>query len=173
MAGVYGQPMIPKPALLAIALLGLTGSPTFARSYHLRNIEVVDPWTRPAPAGATAVGYMVLTNQGKGPVSLLSANTTAAKAISLHQTTVAAGIATMATLPKGIVIPSGGSVSLSPGGYHMMLEKTVGPLSPGGSVPVTLVFSGGKNLRIDLEVRTGTGVASPADAMAGMSRMNH
>jgi copper(I)-binding protein len=173
MAGVYGTSVIPKPALLAITLLGLTGSPAFARSYHLRDIEVVDPWSRPAPAGATAVGYMVLTNHGKRPVSLLSANTTAAKAISLHQTTVAAGVATMATLPKGIVIPSGGSVSLSPGGYHMMLEKTVGPLSPDGSVPVTLVFSGGKNLRIDLEVRTGTGVASPADAMAGMSRMKH
>jgi len=79
MAGVYGTSVIPKPALLAITLLGLTGSPAFARSYHLRDIEVVDPWSRPAPAGATAVGYMVLTNHGKRPVSLLSANTTAAR----------------------------------------------------------------------------------------------
>ena len=95
------------PILAAAILLLLAASPALAKSYNLRTLEVADPWTRPAPAGGTAVGYMVLTNHGKTPLSLLSAHTALAKTVSLHQTRVAAGVASMAVVPRGIVIPPG------------------------------------------------------------------
>ena len=161
--------MIRKRALFsALALLALAASPALAKSFRLQSLEVGDPWTRPAPAGGTAVGYMVLTNRGKAPVSLLSAHTALARTVSLHQTTLAGGVASMAAVRAGVVIPPGGSVALAPGGYHMMLEGIAKPLAPGGSAPVVLVFSGGQKLRIDLEVRTGA-----PDAMAGMAGMHH
>ena len=158
------------PILAAAILLLLAASPALAKSYNLRTLEVADPWTRPAPAGGTAVGYMVLTNHGKTPLSLLSAHTALAKTVSLHQTRVAAGVASMAVVPRGIVIPPGQTVAVAPGGYHLMLEGVAKALNPGDSAPLVLVFSGGQKLRVELEVRSG---AAPAGGMANMAGMHH
>jgi len=56
----------------------------------------------------------------------------------------------MREVEKGLEIPAGGSVTLAPGGFHLMMTGLKGPLKQGTSVPLTLVFE--KAGRIDVEL---------------------
>jgi hypothetical protein len=40
----------------------------------------------------------------------------------------------------GLEIPANGSVTLAPGGSHIMFERPKEPLKEGGKLPVTLTF---------------------------------
>ena len=51
-----------------------------------------------------------------------------------------------------IKIPAGGSVTLKPGGYHVMLMGVSAPLKAGDSVPLTLTIDE-KGKRTTLEVK--------------------
>ncbi len=154
----------------ALAAL-LAAAPASARSYRAGALEIADPWTRPAPAGAMAVGYMVIRNAGKAPVTLVSARSPLARKVTLHQTTVAGWVARMAALPRGLAVAAGGAVALAPGGYHLMLEGLAKPLAVGGAAPLTLVFSNGQTVQVDLAVQTQP--SAPAASMAGMDHSRH
>jgi copper(I)-binding protein len=157
-------------ALVAIAL------PAAASSYRLGAVEVVDPWSRPAAAGMNGVGYMAIKNNGKTPIVLTGASTPLAAKISLHQTSMAGGVMRMAPVSGGLTVPPGGTVTLAPAGYHMMLEGLTKPLALGQRAPVTLTFADGKKMQIDLSVQTSAGAAParPATgAMGSMPGMNH
>ena len=153
------------PAALFLALLA--ASPVLAKSYKTGEVEVADAWTRPAAAGGMAVGYFTLTNHGKAPVTLVSASSPAARAVTLHQTSIINGVASMIPLPKGLAAAPGKSVTVGPGGYHLMLEGLAKPLAAGGNAPLTLTFSNGHKLMVDLAVQT------QAPAMGAMAGMNH
>lgn len=162
--------MKPIPVLAAVVLVGLAVQPAAARSYRAGALEVTDPWTRPAPAGAVGVGYMAIANTGKAAVRLVAASTPAAKAVSLHRSSVVNGVARMSTVAGGIAIPAGGSAVLGPGGYHMMLEGLAKPLGLGERAPLTLKFSNGQQVQVELAVQLQAGGPGPTgmDAMSGM-----
>lgn len=162
-------------AALAVAALAGATQPALARSYRTGAIEVTDPWTRPAPAGAVGVGYMSLANTGKTAVSLVSATTPAAKTITLHKSSVVGGVARMSAVAGGISIPPGGSAVLGPGGYHMMLEGLAKPLSAGERAPMTLKFSNGQSVQVELAVQLQPGAAAGGgmESMPGMAGMTH
>jgi hypothetical protein len=63
-----------------------------------------------------------------------------------------------------IAVPAHASVTLAPGGYHLMLEHVRRPLRPGERVSVSLRFAGGKAVPATLVVRSG-GAAMPGMAM--------
>jgi copper(I)-binding protein len=161
------------PLVLALAAVAL---PAAARSYRLGAVEVVDPWSRPAAAGQTGVGYMAVKNTGKAPIVLTGASTPLAAKASLHRTSMAGGVMRMAPVSGGLTIPPGGSVSFAPAGYHLMLEGLTKPLTLGQRAPITLTFADGKKVQIELSVQTAAG---PAPAGAGsaatgaMPGMNH
>jgi copper(I)-binding protein len=158
-----------KPVLPILTLVLLAATPAGARSYRAGLVEVVDPWTRPAAAAAMGVGYLGLVNHGTVPVTLLSAQSPAARTVSLHQTRVTDGVARMAPMPGGLTIPAGGTIALSPGGYHLMLEGLSKPLTAGATAPLTLRFSNGARAAVDLVVQ----VQPPAAAAPGMEHAHH
>ena len=161
-----------RPATAALGLLLIAALPAAARSYRAGVLEITDPWTRPAPAGAMGVGYMAISNSSNAAVALVSAKTPAAKTVSLHQTTVTGGVARMAAVPDGIVIPARGKTAFAPGGYHLMLEGLVRPLAMGARTPLTLTYSNGRTVQVELTVQTQP--AAPAmGAMPGMDRSGH
>ena len=167
--------MIPSVRTVAaiVVLAMIAASPAVARTVRAGSVVIADPWTRPAPVGAMAVGYMGLMNAGTTPVVLVSATSPAARAVSLHQTTITDGVARMAALPNGVQIPPGGQASFAPGGYHLMLEGLVKPLALGTSVPLTLQFSNGLKVRIGLNVQLQPGVAAAAGTMNAVLHSNH
>ena len=60
----------------------------------------------------------------------------------MHQTTIKEGIASMAKI-EALTIPANGSVTLEPGGMHIMLMKLQGPLIKGD--PLSLSFNDSNN----------------------------
>jgi copper(I)-binding protein len=155
-------------ALAALAALTIS-APAFAGDYRAGGIEVRRPWTRPAQAGMNGVGYLTVTNVGAKPVKLLSVETPAAKSATIHQSSMANGVSSMRAVTGGLTIAPGAKVEFAPGGYHLMLMGLTSAQALGGKVPLTLVFDGGRKMRIDLSVEAG---APKADPMAGM-HMDH
>ncbi|PTS82954.1 copper chaperone PCu(A)C [Caulobacter sp. HMWF009] len=54
----------------------------------------------------------------------------------------------------GVEIPAGARVDFAPDGYHFMLRGLKQPLAAGQKIPVTLVFDLGRQLTVQLAVRT-------------------
>lgn len=160
-------------ALAAVALPAFVAPafapPAFAGDYRAGGIEVRRPWTRPAQAGMNGVGYLVLANVGAKPVKLVAVESPAARSVTVHQSSMANGVSSMRPVAGGLTIAPGATVAFSPGGYHLMLMGLTSAQALGGKVPVTLVFDGGRKMRIDLSVEAGAPKAGgSADPMAGM-----
>jgi copper(I)-binding protein len=78
---------------------------------------------------------------------------------------------TMRPVKDGLPIPAGKSVSLAPGGYHLMLMDLKAPLKKGDKIPVTLKFEKAGDVNVTLDVRDigATGTSGQMDhAKPGM-----
>ncbi len=160
-------------ALAALAALTLSApaisSHAWAGDYRAGGVEVRRPWTRPAQAGMNGVGYLTVTNVGAKPVRLVAVESPAAKSVTIHQSSMANGVSSMRPVTGGLTIAPGATVAFAPGGYHLMLMGLTSAQALGGKAPLTLVFDGGRKMRIDLSVEAGP---PKADPMAGM-HMDH
>jgi len=52
-----------------------------------------------------------------------------------------------------LALPAGKSITLSPGGYHVMLMDLVQPLREGESIPVTLTFADKEGRKTTQEIK--------------------
>jgi periplasmic copper chaperone A len=136
----------------AIGLLALL-VPALASGQTAGDLAISHPWTRPTPGTMTpGVGYMTLENHGPVDDRLLSAESPAAGAVTMHKSEVKDGIARMLPHEEGIAIPAHGSASLEPGGYHLMLSNLKAPLALGQAVPLTLTFAKAGRVTVELRV---------------------
>lgn len=119
-------------------------------------LVVQDGWWRSLPGGIPAGGYFTLRNNGRQSVVLTGATSPACGSIMLHQTTSTGGMAGMQHVPR-VDVPSGGSASFAPGGYHLMCMQPGTAMKPGGAVPVTLLFQGGAKLTANFAVKNAAG----------------
>jgi copper(I)-binding protein len=55
---------------------------------------------------------------------------------------------------EAIDVPAGGSVSLQPGGLHVILINLKQPLKQGEAFPLTLTFAKGGTLTIEVPVKS-------------------
>ncbi|WP_165837152.1 copper chaperone PCu(A)C [Phenylobacterium hankyongense] len=157
--------------LFAAAAAAVIASSAQAASYRLGGLEVIQPWSRPAAAGTTGVGYMTLANRGRALDALVAVASPVARKVEMHSASMAGGIMRMDRQDR-VAIPAGGQVAFAPGGYHLMLVGLAKPLKAGDSVPATLTFASGAKLKVDFAV--GTGLGAPAmPPMAGMGGMDH
>lgn len=125
-----------RSAALAI-LIVLAAVPTLAQQGPIR---VETAWAR-ASAGEAKNGaaYMTLHNVGTGPDKLLSASSSAAGKVELHNHIMVGNVAQMRPV-DAIEVSPGSPTVLQPGGLHVMLLDLKGPLKAGQSFPVTLTF---------------------------------
>lgn len=89
--------------------------------------------------GERTAMYVVITNRGARDDQLDSISTPAAERAEMHRTVDHGGMRTMEPLGS-VLIPAGGSVSLEPGGHHVMLLNLTRTLAAGDSVRATLHF---------------------------------
>jgi len=121
------------------------------------SIQVTGAWSRPVPAGLpTGVVYLTVANLGHDPDRLIGAETPVAAHMTLHRTTMANGMMSMAAVPGGAEIPPGGVLKIEPGGYHLMLEGLKGGLKAGAHFPATLTFAHAGQVRIEVQVQAGS-----------------
>ena len=148
----------------AAAILPLTLSSASAHEYEAGSLHIEHPWARATPPKAGVAGaYMVIENHGKTADRLLGGSTAAAKEVQVHSMTMDGGVMKMRQLTDGLALPAGKSVTLAPGGYHLMLIDPVQPLKQGERVPMTLKFEKAGMVKVDLAVE-GMGAQGPEEA---------
>jgi len=149
--------------VVALVLLALVcASAAEARDYKLGALEISQPWARATPAGAPAGGgFLKITNTGTSPDRLISAKSPVADIVQVHEMKMDGSVMRMREVEKGLEIPAGGTVTLAPGGYHLMMMGLKGPLKQGTNVPVTLVFEKAGKIEIELSV-AGLGATQPS-----------
>jgi copper(I)-binding protein len=153
---------------LSVALFA-GGCATSATQPRATGIHLENAWARRAPAMAAGAGghaghgmpaqggggngavYVTIVNDG-APDALLSAATSTAAAVELHEVVQEGGVMKMRPLPR-FEVPGGGRVEMKPGGYHIMLLGLTRDLKPGDTVSVTLTFDKAGRMTVDAPVR--------------------
>lgn len=124
------------------------------------DIVVESPWVREGPPNAkTLAAYMVLRNDGDRTEVLKGVSTPAFEKVEIHRTVMEEGVATMVP-QESLTIPQGQSVTLEPGGFHLMLINAKKALKEGEDVELTLRFNDGENIDIDAPVRKDPAASS-------------
>jgi copper(I)-binding protein len=138
---------------LAAASL-LLAAPALAEPVTVGDLTIDRPQLRETPAGApVAGGYMLVTNGGSEDDTLVAASVDAAPEVEIHEMRMDGDIMRMREVEGGLVIPAGQSVSLQPGGYHLMLMGP-DPLAEGEAHEVTLTFENAGEVTVSFAVET-------------------
>jgi len=155
---------------LAVTLAALCAAPALAQDITAGTLRIAKPWSRATPGGAkVGGGYLTITNTGTTPDRLVSATTTVADHVEIHEMATKDGVMTMRPLASGLAIEPGKTVALAPGSYHLMLMNLKAPLKQGDKVPVTLTFEKAGKVDVTLDVQ-GLGAREPG-AGGAMHRM--
>lgn len=135
-----------------LALVGVMLTSTGALAQDMPEIDITGMWVRAtqlegAPSHSmggditpVSAAYMTIKNPGEQQVILRGAETTVAGIVEIHETQIVNEVMQMRPIEDGIEIPSGESVSLEPGGLHMMLMELTQELVEGEAISLTLQF---------------------------------
>ena len=147
--------------LLASDAVGQTGQ-----------LEVKDPWARATP-GSAANGAAYLTIVSPTSDRLTGASSPIAKKAELHTMSMEGGVMKMRPL-AAIDILAGQTVTLSPGGMHIMLVGLAQPLREGQTFPLTLLFeqAGPRQVTVAIEKAGAMGHGGQATGSPAM-HMHH
>jgi copper(I)-binding protein len=111
---------------------------------------------------------MKVNNNGASDHALVGGSSPAAEVVELHTHTMEDGMMRMRQVEK-IDLPAGESVSLQPGGLHVMLIGLKQNLVPDESIPLTLRFEDGSEVTLQAPVRKLQMKMKPMDH----GKMNH
>lgn len=112
-------------------------------------------WVRP-PQGMDrpAAGYLVITG-GSQADALLSARSPIAGSVEVHETSMdSSGMTGMHPISR-LEVPAGATVTLQPGGYHLMFMNVTGTVEVGAKVKIELTFEKAGTITVEAEVRQG------------------
>jgi len=157
----------------AAVILVLSTALAQAEDVKAGDLVIQQAWSRATPGGAkVAGGYLIIENKGTSPDRLLGGATDLAARIEVHEMTMKDGVMTMRPLDNGLTIAPGKTVTLAPGGYHLMLMDLKGALKQGDKVPLTLQFEKAGKVQVSFDVQ-GVGAQAPAGAAQGGGAMDH
>lgn len=121
-----------------------------APSAWAANVSVSDAWARATMPGQKVSGaYMKLTSDADA--KLVGASSPAVPRVEVHEMKMDGDVMRMREV-KSIDLPKGKTVSLEPGGYHIMLMNLAKPIAAGEVIPLTLTIeSGGKRETVEVK----------------------
>lgn len=130
-------------------------------------LKVVTAWARATPGGAK-VGAAFLEIQGApdGDDKLLGASSPIAGAVELHDHIKDGGIMRMRRV-EAIPVPAGKTVTLKPGGLHLMLLELKAPLVEGDAFDITLTFEKAGTIKVNAPVQKIGAMTGPVEAGSG------
>lgn len=120
-----------------------------------QSLSLDSAWAKAADGMSGVFGTLV--NNTDEPVTLLSAVSERAGLVELHETAMVDGTSIMREVEGGFEIPAMGTFELVPGGNHIMLMELTSELLPGELLPVSLTFSNGEIIELELDVRDFAG----------------
>lgn len=142
-----------------IVLLALLPALATAHDGQAGDIAVTQPWSRAAGANGTGAGFLTIRNAGTQPDRLLAAASPVARKVELHSHIRDGEVMRMRPV-EGIAVPPGETVTLQPGGQHVMLIGLTEALNQGSEVPLTLRFERAGEVQVMLHV-LGAGARRP------------
>lgn len=104
-------------------------------------LEIADTWVKAASEGMTAA-FGVITNTADHDVVVVGAHSDATSMIELHEVVDD----TMRPVEGGLVVPAGGSLTLEPGGYHLMFMDVTKAIAAGDEISIVLDLEDGSQL---------------------------
>ncbi len=142
---------------------------TFAHEYKLGDLVVDHPMTfATAPTAQTGGGFFTITNHGTQSDRLVSVTADFPR-VEIHTTVMDGDVARMMQLVDGIEVPPGETVTLMPGGMHIMFMGLRGdPFEVGEEIPATLVFENAGSMDVLFMVEERN-----MDAASGMDHSGH
>jgi periplasmic copper chaperone A len=128
-------------AVFALASAQPSTLPALAADYDVGSMHITQPWSRATPKGATAgAGYMTITNKGTAQDRVSCVSDDASAQCQIHSMTMEGGVMKMRPVEGGLEIKPGETVTLKPGGFHVMFVDLKHPLEQGNKIKVTLKF---------------------------------
>jgi len=150
--------------LLAAAGFGV------ASAQKAGDLSIDKAWSRATPRGAkVAAGYLTITNNGNAPDRLLGATSPAASRVEIHQMAMNNDVMTMRPATEGVAIEPGKTVTLGPGGYHLMFMDPKAQLKQGDKLSATLEFEKAGRVDVIFDVQS-VGAQGPTE-MKGDQKM--
>ncbi len=158
-------------AIFALAALPLAAANAQAADYDVGSIHISQPWARATPKGAASgAAYMTITNSGKTPDKVSCVSSDASAECQIHSMTMDNGVMQMRPVEGGLEIKPGETVTLKPGGFHVMLLNLKHPLEQGNSVKATLKFDNAGTVDVDYPI-AAIGAAAPGVPAGGGTMM--
>lgn len=133
---------------LAAGLLAAFAIPSVA----LADAAISNPFARATPPNAkTGAAYAAIASvEGD---RLLAVASPAAEMGQIHDMKIEDGVAKMREIEGGLEIPAGQTVSLAPGGKHLMLMGLTGPLVEGSDITLILTFEKAGEVEVTAPVK--------------------
>lgn len=139
-------------ALVATLFLTTLTGCAEAKPEAVAEISVVDGWVRvyegTEAAGGMTGGFATITNNLDSEITLVGASSEIAMMTEVHEVAMVDGKMKMQAKEGGITIAPGETVSLEPGGLHVMLMGLKQPLLVGEEVKITLDFEGADDVDV-------------------------
>jgi periplasmic copper chaperone A len=158
-------------AIVALAVAPLVAAAAQAADYDVGSMHISAPWARATPKGAASgAAYMTITNNGKTADKVSCVSSDASAECQIHSMTMDNGVMQMRPVEGGLEIKPGETVTLKPGGFHMMLLNLKHPLEQGNSLKATLKFDAAGTVDVDYPI-AGIGAAAPGVPAGGGTMM--
>ncbi len=152
-----------RPVVVALAMMVMSGMNAIAAASDIFSFSEMQ--LRATVAGMpSSAAYLKITNNGVSDDRLIAAKATIAQRVEIHSMEMDQGVMRMRAVDGGLAIAAGDSVTLAPGGLHIMLMGLTTDLAPDSQHEIILVFEKAGDIKL-----TGT-AKRPADIMMNMPR---
>ncbi len=134
---------LPAVALLTAVTLTALGTDVSIGDLRARAVPPDQP---------NSAVFMSIENQSDEQRALVGAESAASQIVELHTHLEEDGVMRMRRVEK-LKVPAGETVTLEPGGLHVMLIGLKQPLEPGDTLDLTLIFEDGSRIPVQAPVR--------------------
>ncbi len=105
------------------------------------------------PGAKVSAGYLDIMNKGSRDDTLIGVSLAGVTKSEIHSMEMNGGIMKMRPVEGGIIIPAGDTVSLAPGGYHLMFMNIQDFPATGQTGKLTLTFAEAGTITMDAPVK--------------------
>ncbi len=150
-----GPALAPAASASTLVAAAATGAHGAAQVVTIGNLEISGGFSRATlPNAPVGGGYVTITNKGSEADRLVGAASPVAGVTQIHEMKMEGDLMKMNEVPDGVEIPPGATVTLKPGGLHIMFMQLTGPLVEGTSIPLTLTFEKAGSVEVQLSVES-------------------
>ena len=145
-----------RPLALAVAMMAVSCLNGIAAASDILSFSEMQ--LRATVAGmSSSAAYLKITNNSVSDDRLIAVKAAIAQRVEIHSMELDQGVMRMRAVDGGLAIAAGDSVTLAPGGLHIMLMGLTTDLAPNTQHEIILVFQQAGDIKV-----TGT-AKRPAD----------